>query len=758
MANGTGFTPQEIEQFLRQFFDVVGARQYVGARYVPIFGRRDEETCGWDSSAPYEPLTIVTHQGDSYTSRQYVPDGIDIHDTRYWVETGRWNAQIEQYRQEVLRFQDQIDDKVPYPTDPNPRFGTIGQVLSTLANGDTQWQDPVIPSDEQAEEIITQWLDDHPEATTTVQDGSITRQKLATGYADSIVYMPERDYLYDMALVARTADNLLSTGIAVKRDGVYLQYTNGACKANAAWASYVIPVSGGSRISTNATNSQVTFYSLYVDIATLSADEIPGGFISGVVNAGQTGYVDVPAGARYMVASGPATDMSTGYMMSVGNETKSDRTPYVPEVRALGDQVTPRLDLMTLELSKKLDADTSPNFANTETPNTLDGCFVMHSSGNVNANATFTSYGYELRAGESVLSVSAYSDNYHLTFYDRMTDIATLDIGDHVPGYISGFANEDGNGHAIPSGARMVIVSLPTANTGTLQLQYAQSISGFTPYYDGLDADRVLGLDELIVTHTLYVGQNERYTTIAAAFADAADGDTIYVMPGTYDEALDFRTKNVTLRGFSRDSVILAHSGADYNEPPLEIVEGLVRDLTVMTTGQNPHSGQTVAAYCVHTDFYQETGKRLQFVNVRFYNDCTGAGRPCIGMGLRSNFTASFVNCTFESAVGEVIYCHEEQASNKSGQRVEFIDCSVKGNGSSNNNPVILLQETPALENNVATILFQRCIVASSATQAVIGASQYGTKPGLIYDGYLGTKTWVLDMMSALNNAQILDA
>ena len=111
MAN---FTPQEINDILRYFFSTVGRVQYVGARYVPIFGRKDEDTIEWDNSAPYEPLTIVIHQGSSYTSRQYVPAGIDISNADYWAQTGNFNAQIEQYRADVaglaLRLQEGLDE------------------------------------------------------------------------------------------------------------------------------------------------------------------------------------------------------------------------------------------------------------------------------------------------------------------------------------------------------------------------------------------------------------------------------------------------------------------------------------------------------------------------------------------------------------------------------------------------------------------------------------------------------------------------
>lgn len=84
--------------------------QYVGARYVPIFGRKGETSADWDNTKPYEPLTIVLHDGNSYTSKQYTPSGIDILDTTFWVETGNYNAQIEAYRQEVLRFDSRITE------------------------------------------------------------------------------------------------------------------------------------------------------------------------------------------------------------------------------------------------------------------------------------------------------------------------------------------------------------------------------------------------------------------------------------------------------------------------------------------------------------------------------------------------------------------------------------------------------------------------------------------------------------------------
>lgn len=83
-----------------------GVRQYVGARYVPVFANPLE----WSDTREYEPLTIVTHQGNSFTSMQSVPTGIDIDNTEYWAITGNYNAQVEAYRKEVAQYDGRITD------------------------------------------------------------------------------------------------------------------------------------------------------------------------------------------------------------------------------------------------------------------------------------------------------------------------------------------------------------------------------------------------------------------------------------------------------------------------------------------------------------------------------------------------------------------------------------------------------------------------------------------------------------------------
>lgn len=80
-------------------------RQYVGARYVPkVMGE-------WNKALRYEALSIVTHLGNSFTSKVPVPVNIDITNTDYWVNTGNYNAQVEAYRTETAQLKSALNNE-----------------------------------------------------------------------------------------------------------------------------------------------------------------------------------------------------------------------------------------------------------------------------------------------------------------------------------------------------------------------------------------------------------------------------------------------------------------------------------------------------------------------------------------------------------------------------------------------------------------------------------------------------------------------
>lgn len=81
--------------------------QYIGARYVPLFYKNslDPSSCEWENNVTYEPMTIVTLPNNHcYISKMTVPDtiGSPASNPDYWLETGNFNAYIQ-------NLQDQID-------------------------------------------------------------------------------------------------------------------------------------------------------------------------------------------------------------------------------------------------------------------------------------------------------------------------------------------------------------------------------------------------------------------------------------------------------------------------------------------------------------------------------------------------------------------------------------------------------------------------------------------------------------------------
>lgn len=85
-------------------------RQYIGARYVPKFYEGSNGD-NWESGVTYDPLTIVQYLNESFTSKIPVPNtvGDPAHNPKYWAHTGAYNAQVEQYRQQVLSLTENFE-------------------------------------------------------------------------------------------------------------------------------------------------------------------------------------------------------------------------------------------------------------------------------------------------------------------------------------------------------------------------------------------------------------------------------------------------------------------------------------------------------------------------------------------------------------------------------------------------------------------------------------------------------------------------
>lgn len=86
-------------------------RQYIGARYVPIFFNVNGSN-NWLPNYAYEPLTIVTYNNVSYTSSQQVPASVGnpAENPTYWVPTGNYNAFINNLQNQITQNENDIEN------------------------------------------------------------------------------------------------------------------------------------------------------------------------------------------------------------------------------------------------------------------------------------------------------------------------------------------------------------------------------------------------------------------------------------------------------------------------------------------------------------------------------------------------------------------------------------------------------------------------------------------------------------------------
>ena len=126
---------QDLDKFKNEM-NLSGKNVYVGHRYAPkIMG-------DWDNTQIYEPLSIVQYQGNSFTSRQFVPTGIEITNEEFWASTGNYNAQVEQYRQDVVNLRNDVN-----------KFNNLNSEVITARNGEATLSDRL---NKEQQEVNTQ--------------------------------------------------------------------------------------------------------------------------------------------------------------------------------------------------------------------------------------------------------------------------------------------------------------------------------------------------------------------------------------------------------------------------------------------------------------------------------------------------------------------------------------------------------------------------------------------------------------------------
>ena len=213
--------------------------------------------------------------------------------------------------QETIDDVSNVKSEISQKQDAPSATGTAGQALVLDENLDPVWGDVSIDPEDIAE-AVDDWLDEHPEATTTVEDGSITKAKLDSNLQSDI----ENAYSHAFSTVV---DGW--TDEAVTYETGYIG-SNGAVTSNPSFIhSNYIECSEGDEIYYNLYGYSSTVY--IVTFYNSSKTRISGivgktGFTEGTTNA--------PENAAYVVFCSSSASGYTGSFKQSKNQRVSGDT------------------------------------------------------------------------------------------------------------------------------------------------------------------------------------------------------------------------------------------------------------------------------------------------------------------------------------------------------------------------------------------------------------------------------------------------
>lgn len=193
------------------------------------------------------------------------------------------------------------------------------------------------------------------------------------------------------------------------------------------------------------------------------------------------------------------------------------------------------------------------------------------------------------------------------------------------------------------SNTRYVKVSIPIANLNEEQFEKGTSSSSYESYNLYLKSSHLEHKNVVIVDK-----QNGDYNTINAA-VQANNGETIIVMPGDYYENVRaWVNKPINIVGVDKNKCILRHGCGQYENPPLEIAAGYVKNMTIYADSTNPlvdPNDTNGKSYAVHVESDYSANRELTFENCILKSNWHAA----IGIGLRPNFKLTLKNCDLYS-------------------------------------------------------------------------------------------------------------
>ncbi len=533
----------------------------------------------------------------------------------------------------------------------------------------------------------------------------------ASSYSDTIDQIVDdcKNQIADVKKVAENINCLTGTPIS----GGYISYNSGNYGANVDWSYYPM-----FRIDPN-TYYMASYHGAHVAFFNENKEYISGVLVNN--NANNFDFKS-PATAAFMTYS---------FLTSSGNQyvirSKGYSRAYIePEYKQLG--ITTDVPLYCLTSVIKTGKNLFNKF------NLIEGYAIDYSDASrIWKNA---SYCY----CPEYIPVKANTEYYKnraciIGEYDvDLQCVATRNLTSIAAGSFTTTAS-----------TKYILVGTPIAQAPYLQLEEGSAATEYQPFTVELKNNTAAKI------RTVKTDETAQYKSISSAIADSSDDDIIIVYPGEYVESIKAYQKRVNIIGTDRKGCILKYSGLDYDNPPLEIARGSVKNLTIKAT--NSGTQGTYNAYCVHIDNDNGANAALTFTNVDFINEVHQA----VGIGLRANYAVTFDQCRFFAEDQAALYCHDwetaDSGADKTGQKLIVRNCSLINNSSSK--ATIMLQSQELVDKGAECVFIGNSVLNKS-TGGLISMTLWSGRT-LTNDNFLGSSDWVLSSDSALNTLETIN-
>ncbi len=243
------------------------------------------------------------------------------------------------------------------------------------------------------------------------------------------------------------------------------------------------------------------------------------------------------------------------------------------------------------------------------------------------------------------------------------------------------------------------------------------------------------------------------FTTVTEAVNAAADGATVRILPGTYEnEVIKAWGKTIYLAGTDRDNCIIKNATGSYSAPPLEMGAGSLRNLTIIASEAPSTDENGFGNYAVHVEDDNLYDRELNISNctlISYNNSALGAG---LRGGCRLYLSQTQISGM--GANGSGLFFHDSDNPALTGrQEINLLDCTVTSEGTG---MYALAFDSQNMEGAKVVCRFVNTIVSTLAGEDYLYRAR--NADGAAYDGWCGLQNYQLTADSFGSNQGILIA